>query len=56
MSAKDSTSSLFQSVMNDNEAEEKKDWKKKEFLNIASETDIKRRQHAFHDELRKEKR
>ena len=56
MRKEDNSSNLFGSAMGDVDAEEKKNWKKKEFLNLVSENDIKRRQHAFHNELRKENR
>lgn len=49
------TSGLF-APMEENTSEEKKEWRKKEFLNITTENDMKRRQYNFHDELRKEKR
>jgi hypothetical protein len=45
------TSSLF-----DVTGEEQKESKRKDFLNIISTTDLKRRQQDFHDELRKERR
>ena len=36
--------------------EEKKDERRKQFMNLASEGEIKRRQYDCHEELRKEKR
>ena len=36
--------------------EEKKEERKRQFLNMISEDDIKRRHYESHDELRKEKR
>lgn len=50
-----SEGSLFAS-MDETNVEEKKDSRRKDFLNLASEGDIKRRQHDFHDELRKKRR
>jgi len=49
------TSSLF-AVTAGNTSEEQKESKRKDFLNIVSSNDMKRRQQEFHDELRKERR